>query len=480
MNHCSMRSLAGFWILLLGWPALFHAAPVSSPVSPEDEVLAERFISRYSDDWLTNPSPRRISKRSFTENLKSMQSFYGLEVTGALNNETLELMKRPRCGVPDVSRYIHYEGRPKWLKKQITYRITRYTPDLTRLTADATIAQAFQLYSDVVPLDFKQIRSGTADIEIYFAAGEHGDFNSFDGKNGELAHAIHPQKGKGGFVHFDEDETWTVTNEDFNLLLVAAHEIGHSLGLEHSKDSSALLFPSYQYVDTNGYKLPDDDRRGIQALYGPREVPTPKPERPTEDPFPSPEDEQCNRTLVFDAATSFREDLFFFKNGYYWRKSSEGIDLTKVNSKWSEIYIVDAAYEVPHKNAVYLFEGAQYWGIKADSETVMSGYPQPLTNLGLPPSVTQVDAAVYESTTKKTFIFSGSQYWRYDDGSNQMDPGYPRDIKKDFPGIGSRVDAAFENYGNLFLSNGPRQSEYNLACRKVMRVLLNYGWLGCY
>lgn len=31
-----------------------------------------------------------------------------------------------------------------------------------------------------------------------------------------------------------------------------------------------------------------------------------------------------------------------------------------------------------------------------------------------------------------------------------MDPGYPRIISRDFPGIGSRVDAAFENYGEKF------------------------------
>ncbi|XP_041662211.1 collagenase 3-like [Cheilinus undulatus] len=453
MNHCSMRSLAGFWILLLGWPALFHAASVSSPVSPEDEVLAE-----------------------------SIQSFYGLKVTGALNNETLPVMKRPRCGLLVVRRYVFYDGRPKWGKKLITYRITNYTSDLAQETVDATIAQAFQLYSDVIPLDFRQIHSGTADIEMFFVAKEHADGYNFDGKGRTMAHAQRPRKAQGGFVHFDEDETWTVSEKEANLLLVAAHEIGHSLGLDHTQDNSTLMYEEYNYFDTKGYKLPDNERRGVQALYGKKTsiqqfILILGSRQPVE---PSPEDEQCNRTLVFDAATSFRGDLVFFKNGYYWRKCSKDIYFTNVNTKWSEIYIVDAAYEVPHKNVVYLFEGAQYWGIKADSETVMSGYPQPLTNLGLPPSVTHVDAAVYESTTKKTFIFSGSQYWRYDDGSNEMDPEYPRDIKKDFPGIGSKVDAAFENRGNLFLSNGPRQSEYNTACRKVIRVLLNYGWLECY
>lgn len=46
--------------------------------------------------------------------------------------------------------------------------------------------------------------------------------------------------------------------------------------------------------------------------------PGPEPEDPTEDPdpLPNPRDEQCSRELVFDAATSIRGDLYFFKNGY--------------------------------------------------------------------------------------------------------------------------------------------------------------------
>lgn len=36
----------------------------------------------------------------------------------------------------------------------------------------------------------------------------------------------------------------------------------------------------------------------------------------------------------------------------------QGIHLTKVNSKWNRIQYVDAAFEVPYKDAVYLFEGS--------------------------------------------------------------------------------------------------------------------------
>jgi len=39
--------------------------------------------------------------RSWRKALISMQEFMGLEPTGDLNEETLEMMRKPRCGNPD-------------------------------------------------------------------------------------------------------------------------------------------------------------------------------------------------------------------------------------------------------------------------------------------------------------------------------------------------------------------------------------------
>lgn len=55
---------------------------------------------------------------------------------------------------------------------------------------------------------------------------------------------------------------------DVNLFLVAAHEFGHSLGLAHSDVRGALMFPVYSYQNPETFRLPADDRRGIQKLYG--------------------------------------------------------------------------------------------------------------------------------------------------------------------------------------------------------------------
>ncbi|GAA6218487.1 collagenase 3-like [Lates japonicus] len=464
--------------------ALCGAVPATSP-SQQELTKAQDYLSQFFSDVGVSPpnSVWRSSLDSFEDTLRKMQEYFGLEVTGQLDSNTMEVMGRPRCGFTDVSSYSHFEGRPKWDKTLITYRITDYTRDLSQSAVDATLAKALKLYSDVVPLDFKQIHSGTADMMITFRSRDHGDFVPFDGQSGVLAHAFSPGEGHGGDTHFDEDENWTLTSTGANLFLVAAHEFGHALGLAHSQVQTALMYPNYQYVNTEGYKLPDDDRQGVQAIYGIRATsgqPTTKPDpQPTPESHPEPTPDRCSRVLIFDAATSIQRNLYFFKNGHFWKRSSswDGITMKTIQSVWSGISKVDAAYEYKKTDTVIFFEGDHYWGIRGN--TVLPGYPKPLSDFGFPPSVTKVDAAVHVSFTSRTLFFVGIRYWSYNERRGRMDVGYPKFTHRNLPGIGFRVDAAFENKGYLYFSHGSRQTEYDYRRRRALRTLLNYRWMDC-
>ncbi|XP_073414458.1 stromelysin-1-like isoform X2 [Dendrobates tinctorius] len=204
------------------------------------------------------------------ERLEAMQRFLRMKVTRQVDTDTINIMKAPRCGIPDVAEFSTSSGRPKWQTNSITYRIVNYTPDLPTGVVDDLIQKAFSVWSQVTPLRFTKVNNGEADILIQFSARAHGDQKPFDGTGREFAHAFAPGDGIGGDVHFDEDERWTNSRADINLFLVAAHEFGHSLGLYHSKDPQSLMFPTYRYVNTDNYRLPQDDVNGIQSLYGRR------------------------------------------------------------------------------------------------------------------------------------------------------------------------------------------------------------------
>ena len=124
-----------------------------------------------------------------------------------------------------------------------------------------------------------------ADLKIKFNSNDHGDGYPFDGQGTTLAHAFYPTSGS---IHFDDDENFTddygSANEKYTLRLVAAHEIGHALGLSHSFEEDSLMFPVYQQFAAN-YNISHDDQLGIQTLYGkPEEKVEEKPIKTTAPP----------------------------------------------------------------------------------------------------------------------------------------------------------------------------------------------------
>ncbi|EDO38641.1 predicted protein, partial [Nematostella vectensis] len=193
-------------------------------------------------------SPSRSGNHDVKTALEKFQSFAGLPVTGEIDAATIAQMKMPRCGMPDVDD----DGlriRRKWNMKHLTYHIS-YGQDLSRSVQDRVFAKALDYWA--------QSHGGPHDPMCTCV-------HPFDGPGNTLAHAFYPSDG---VVHFDEDEDFTDgTSEGMNLLWVATHEFGHSLGLRHTDVQDAVMFPYYTGYEP-GFDLKADDIAGIRALYG--------------------------------------------------------------------------------------------------------------------------------------------------------------------------------------------------------------------
>ncbi|XP_070772988.1 collagenase 3-like [Enoplosus armatus] len=464
--------------ILLSLAVAVYCVPIPQ-ITVQDENFAESYLKKFFNlTEETGPTIRRgISPVS--RKLSEMQRFFGLQITGTLDADTLEMMKKPRCGVPDsnIARFSTFGNNLKWMKNSLTYRIENYTPDMSQPEVDDSIEKALQVWAKVTPLRFTRIYSGIADIMISFGSRNHGDFYPFDGPDGTLAHAFAPSSGIGGDAHFDEDETFTFrSNTGYILFMVAAHEFGHSLGLSHSDDPGALMYPVYTYRNPDTFVLPRDDVNGIQSLYGPN--PDKDPVKPEPEPPTTPD--ACDSTMVLDAVATLRGEMFFFKDSFFWRSypQSRTPQQSLITNFWPNAPInIDAAYESRYSDRIFLFKGSRVWAFSGYD--LVRGYPKSISSFGLPRTVERVDAALYDAESGKTLFFVGRNYYSYDEAKKTMDRGFPKRSDETFSGLTSKVTAALQYRGFTYIYSGPYMFEYSLRSGRLFRVLRNDYFLRC-
>lgn len=468
----------------------------------------EEYLRRYAYMGSASPDSRLGSLTNENDRFKmaiqSFQRMAGLTETGQIDLRTMEMMEKPRCGVPDqvgmgsVTRRRRRRRRryaaqgSKWPKTAITYRINDFTPDLSQETTSSEIRKAFKFWSDVTPLTFAEVspKSMPVDIDINFARGDHGDGSPFDGPGQTLAHAFFPQYE--GDTHFDKDETWTSNSyRGTNLLQVAVHEFGHALGLSHSDVKGSIMAPFYKAYDPH-VMLHSDDIAGITYIYGRKSIPTAPPTTParwTRGPTARstarlPTTTTRNAVVPsicydpkLDAIIVINADIFVFKGAYYYQLNLDGIRTGYprfIQNNWPRLpdNIDTAVYwtqDDRNLGCVYAFKGDTFWrynvltSYSTSSRTreytfqLQSGYPKKIRDgfSGLPDNI---DAAFIWSANGRPYFIKGGLYYRVT--GSTVDVGYPRS-RSAWKGLPTKVDSAIKFGSRTYFFSGSKYYRFN-------------------
>jgi hypothetical protein len=183
---------------------------------------------------------------------------------------------------------------------ELIYTIRNAPDSLSQAEVNAAIETAFDAWANVVDITFTQVsQTGLRDsIDI--------SFTNIDGAGSTLAQAYFPDDVNpariAGDIQFDAAEVWEVGNSlgsrAFDLVWVAAHEIGHSLGLDHLAAAGSAL-QAFVSPNQSFAGLSESDVTEIRRLYAAAddavtsETPvatTPTTATPDNDPVNEPSD----------------------------------------------------------------------------------------------------------------------------------------------------------------------------------------------
>ncbi|XP_029197990.2 matrix metalloproteinase-21-like [Acropora millepora] len=390
-------------------------------------------FSEKTQETRGNPSgwnPRISKQREILYDL--MPSEYEMEMkmdTSSQKSRQLrfERKRRFRRGSPN-----------RWLRLPITWNLRSGwydVPSNLRHGIRDTLALAFKVWADVSAVRFQYKARPPVDIEISFVPA----------KPWYIAWAYPPKSGfHSGDIYFNRNSGWTLSrgqSYDRYIYTVAAHEIGHSIGLSHSRDQQSIMVWYYKHVPVP--VLSNSDISAVQSLYGkcyPAKITSFSestygthilidsnywhytdfygnrnrgyPVRALNG-FPLKVTYPVDEILFVPSKPS---SFFIFKGFNFWeydRQTNKIVASGQISSAWDKVTTVDAATH--WQNSTFLFfKGVTVWVFDFTAKKVV----QTNTTMSMFPAlqrVRKIDTAFHWTGTggdNNVYLFSGNKYWR--------------------------------------------------------------------
>lgn len=414
--------------------------------------------------------------------LQKFQDFYNLTRSTSLNKETVKLMQSSRCGNHDKAIIVNnYRiSSHKWLNRTITWQFI-YETDQDVLSL---ARKAFGTWEKHANIKFIEVKSNP-NIMLSFGLTKHYDYitnthctDPFDGKGGTLAHANMPNLQQSSLeIHFDTNEIWNyglIEDVDKTSLFdVLVHEIGHSLGIEHSNHADSIMYAFYsEKMLTPSYKLDItiDDMYAIQYLYGPKVVENPTTVIIPVDDFPEEKNPDLCDLKNVNTFLVINDRLYIFYKKWVWTKhlnektyDSKPMLLTDWLPYIPKTFInISGIYQRPNGNIVIII----------DNETYNIQFPSlQLDNCcgNLYGSAIRNITGIVNANNGRTYMFYNSNYYAEISECTFKNINYGL-IEKSFPGIPPGIDSVFKyTNGRLYFFKGNNYYEYNEFTGKLVR-----------